>query len=56
MRSTSSGITFMSLRVSGFIVVIHIMSGSFSPRPLLRLMLAFAPLSESMISAFSRSE
>ena len=46
--------TRMRRRVSGFIVVIHIMSGSFSPRPLLRLMLAFAPLSESIISAFSR--
>lgn len=31
--SASVGITFISLRVSGFIVVRFIISGSFSPRP-----------------------
>ena len=54
--STSSGITRIRRRVSGFMVVSHIMSGSFSPRPLERFMLAlFVPIS-SRILAFSRSE
>ena len=48
--------TRMSRRVSGFIVVSHIISGSFSPRPLLRLITIFALPMDSTISAFSRSE
>ena len=36
-RATSSGMTLIRRRVSGFMVVIHIISGSFSPRPFERL-------------------
>ena len=43
VRSASSGMTLMSRRVSGFMVVIHIISGSFSPRPLERWMVIFLP-------------
>ena len=57
VRSTSSGMTLMSRRVSGFMVVSHIMSGSFSPRPLERLMEHFLPASSPpTISFFSASE
>ena len=48
--------TRMSLLVSGFIVVSHIMSGSFSPRPLERFIETLALPMPSNISAFSRSE
>ena len=36
--AASSGMTLIRRRVSGFMVVSHIMSGSFSPRPLERVM------------------
>ena len=55
MRSTSSGMTLMRRRVSGFIVVSHIISGSFSPKPLLRWMVTFFPSSSARIEAFSVS-
>ena len=49
--------TLMRRRVSGFMVVSHIMSGSFSPRPLERLMEHFLPArSPPTISFFSASE
>ena len=49
--------TLMRRRVSGFMVVSHIMSGSFSPRPLERLMEHFLPASSPLtISFFSASE
>ena len=43
-------------RVSGDMVVIHIISGSFSPSPLERWTLTFLPSSFFRISAFSFSE
>lgn len=47
--ATSSGSTLIRRRVSGFMVVSHIMSGSFSPRPLERLMEHFwSPISAKM--------
>ena len=54
--STSSGMTLISRRVAGFIVVIHIISGSFSPSPLLRWIVSFCPSSSAKIFAFSGSE
>ena len=56
VASASSGITLMSRLVSGFMVVSHIMSGSFSPKPLLRSIFTFFPSSVLRISAFSFSE
>ena len=56
VASASSGITRISRRVSGFMVVIHIISGSFSPRPLERWMRGFLPASLPRISPFSFSE
>ena len=56
VASASSGMTLMSRRVSGFMVVSHIMSGSFSPRPLDRSIFTFFPSSFFTISAFSFSE
>ena len=45
-RSTSVGSTLMRRRLSGFMVVSHIISGSFSPRPLERWMVYFfSPIS-----------
>ena len=55
VRSMSSGMTLMRRRVAGFMVVIHIISGSFSPRPLERLMESFLPSSFLTISVFSAS-
>ena len=47
--ATSSGSTLIRRRVSGFMVVSHIMSGSFSPRPFERLMEHFwSPISFKM--------
>ena len=57
VRATSSGMTLISRRVAGFMVVSHIMSGSFSPRPLERLMEHFLPASSPFtMSFFSASE
>ena len=42
--------------VSGFMVVSHIMSGSFSPRPLERWTSHFFPSKEATMSFFSLSE
>ena len=57
VAATSSGITLIKRREAGFMVVIHIMSGSFSPRPLERWMETFFPFSSPSIrSVFSRSE
>ena len=56
VASASAGITRIRRRVSGFMVVIHIISGSFSPRPLERWMTGFFPSSWVRISAFSFSE
>ena len=53
--TASSGMTLMSRRVSGFMVVIHIISGSFSPRPLERWMVTFFPSSFFRIWTFSCS-
>ena len=52
----SSGMTFTRRRVSGFMVVSHIISGSFSPRPLLRLMVHLASPISARMPAFSLSE
>ena len=49
------GFTWMSRRVLGFMVVRFIMSGSFSPRPLLRWMVYFCPASSPKNWSFSRS-
>ena len=46
----------MSRRVSGFMVVSHIMSGSFSPSPLDRWRLYFCPSSSLQSRVFSASE
>ena len=55
--AASSGMTLMSRRVAGFMVVIHIMSGSFSPRPLERWMVTFFPRQlAGTMSFFSLSE
>ena len=55
VSAASSGITFMSLLVSGFMVVCHIISGSFSPRPLERCRVYFLLPIFLRISAFSNS-
>ena len=56
VSAASSGRTFTSRLVSGFMVVSHIISGSFSPRPLLRSTFTFFPSRDLRISAFSFSE
>ena len=55
VRAASVGVTAIRRRVAGFIVVLHIMSGSFSPSPLERCKVYFLPSSDLRISAFSNS-
>ena len=56
VASASYGETLISLLVFGFMVVSHIISGSFSPSPLERCTSTFCPSSLLRISAFSASE
>ena len=51
----TSGQIFINLLVAGHIVVCHIISGSFSPRPLERWSVYFAPLKPETIFCFSLS-
>ena len=55
VSATSVGITLIRRRLAGFMVVSHIISGSFSPRPLERWMVYFLSPIFFKNAAFSAS-